>query len=134
MGIKGYEDLKVWHKARALVKDIYLASESFPQKETYRLTDQLCRAAISVAANIAEGSARRSTREYIRFINIAYSSLAECETHLHIAHDLGYLTNDQIGDLLDKSSEVGKMLNALYNALKKKLQDTDHRILDTEAS
>lgn len=133
MSVKGYEDLKVWQKAKSLVKDIYIVSERFPKKETYRLTDQLCRAAISIPANIAEGSARRSTKDYLRFINIAYSSLAECETHLHIACDLGYIEPKELRDLLDKTSEIGKMLNALYSSLKSKLESTGHRILDTES-
>lgn len=132
--IRGYEDLRVWQKSKQFVKEIYLQTENFPSKEKYRLVDQLCRAAISVPANIAEGCSWRSTREYIRFVNIAYASLCECETHLHIACDLGYLKKEDLRQMLDMSSEIAKMLNALYTSLSEKLKTTGYRIPDTEYS
>lgn len=135
--VTSYEDLKVWQKAMLLVTDIYRVTESFPKKEQYRLTDQLCRAAISVPSNIAEGSARRSTKDYIRFINIAYSSLMECETQIRIAEQLGYIDEISEARLLAQTQEIARMSNALYASLKSKLvatklPSTEYRILNTE--
>lgn len=132
--VRSYEDLKVWQKAMLLVREVYAITESFPKKEQYRLSDQLCRAAVSIPSNIAEGSARRSTREYLRFVNIAYASLMECETQLRISCDLDYITQEALAGFLANTQELGKMLNALYASLNRKLNEktTDHRILATE--
>ena len=135
--VTSYEDLQVWQKAMLLVTDVYRLTEAFPKKEQYRLTDQLCRAAISVPSNIAEGSARRSTKDYIRFVNIAYSSLMECETQIRIAEQLGYIDEVTKTRMIIQTQEIGKMSNALYTALKLKLDtpkssSTEYRILNTE--
>jgi four helix bundle protein len=120
--LRNYRDLKVWQKSRALVKEVYLVTKKFPGEEKYRLTDQLCRAVVSVSSNIAEGNGRKSTKEYIRFLRIAYGSLMECETQLILAHDLGYITASSLDELFEVTGEVGKMLNGLLNALQDKLQ------------
>lgn len=120
----------------ALVTDVYRVTETFPKKEQYRLIDQLCRAVVSVPSNIAEGSARRSTKDYIRFINIAYASLMECETQLRIARQLDYIDELTAARLIQQTQEIGRMSNALYVSLKAKLSSktptTDYRILNTE--
>jgi len=121
--VRTYEDLRVWKDAMRLVKIVYKVTDSFPDKEKYRLIDQLCRAAISVPANIAEDSARRSTKDYIRFVNIAYSSLMECETHMRIASDIGYVTPPSLTEFLTLTLSIRKQLNALYSALKDRLRD-----------
>lgn len=135
--VTSYVDLTVWQKAMALVSSVYHATEDFPKKEQYRLVDQLCRAVVSVPSNIAEGSARRSTKDYIRFLNIAYSSLMECETQLRIAQQLEYLDEIALERMLRQTQEIGRMLNALLSSLKSKLEKpvaTEYRIQNTEYS
>lgn len=140
MTVRKCEDLKVWQKAMRLLEEVYAVTEVFPAKERFRLVDQLCRAAISIPSNIAEGSGRRSTKEYIRFINVAYGSLMECETQLHIASNLQYIQRQKLNDLLAITSEIARMLNALYTALKQKLvsnsidrEDPKYQILNTKS-
>jgi four helix bundle protein len=121
-----YRDLDVWKKAMDLIVDCYKTTEGFPQKETYGLASQLQRAAVSIAANISEGHARRYTKEFLRFLSIAYGSLAELETHILIAERLNYIDSSQTMRLLEKASELGRMLNGLRRSLK------DHKKSGTE--
>ena len=86
-----HHDLQAWQEGIAFVKDIYALSTSFPKEETYGLTSQLRRAAISVPANIAEGAARQTDKEFIQFLVIARGSLSEAETLLILARELGYV-------------------------------------------
>ncbi len=128
MAIRSYEDLTVWQKAMDLVERIYHTTESFPKKEQYRLVDQLSRAAVSVPSNIAEGSMRHTTKEFIRFVGVSQGSLAEVETQLIIAYRLRYIDKDNFSSTIGLAREVGKMLNALNQALEKKLQGiTSHQ-------
>ncbi|MGW8257530.1 MAG: four helix bundle protein [Thermoguttaceae bacterium] len=122
MGINSYQELKVWQLGMALTKEIYLLTKRFPQQEIYGLTSQLQRAAVSVPANIAEGHARGSTKEFIRHVSIAQGSLAELETHLLIAAELGYCTRSMIEQTLKRCSEESKMLSSLRKSLKAKIQ------------
>ena len=117
MSIRSYRDLEVWQKAMDLVVECYRVAERFPKTETYGLTSQLQRAAVSIPANIAEGHGRSHTREYLHHISIAYGSLMEVETHLQIASRLSYLDNSSLQILLDKSAEIGRMLNGLMRKL-----------------
>ena len=112
-----YQDLKVWHKAISLIEIVYQVSKSFPSTETFGLTNQIRRAAISIASNIAEGAARRSQREFSQFISIALGSLAEVETQLIIANRLGYCESKNLTTGIDVASEVGKMLHGLSRSL-----------------
>ena len=104
-----------------LVTRIYKLTATFPKEELYSLSSQLRRAAVSVPSNIAEGNSRRTTKDFMRFLDIAYASVAEVETQLIIASNLGYTTEKQISSLLDGYSEIGKMLNGLLSSLEKKL-------------
>ena len=115
--VRSYQDLEVWQKAMDLVVLTYQNIEGFPQHELYALTSQMKRAAVSVAANIAEGRARRYKKEYLHHLSIAYGSLAELETHTMIAERLGYLVRDRVQKFLHKTGEVGRMLNGLRNSL-----------------
>lgn len=128
MDVRSYKDLKVWQKAMQLVTAVYPATQDFPKTEMYGLTNQIRRCAVSVPSNIAEGSARRTTREFIRFVNIASGSIAELETQLILAQRLGYLAEDRMAFLLKQSDEIGKMLYALQRALTERLihpEDSD---------
>jgi len=90
-GIKTHKDLDVWKEAIAVAKEVYKLTESFPQEETYGLTSQMRRAAVSIASNIAEGAARNSTKEFIQSLYIALGSLAELETQLLLARELEFV-------------------------------------------
>ncbi len=105
----------------SLAEDVYRATESFPSRETYALANQLQRAAVSVPSNIAEGHARSSTRDYLRFVSIAQGSLAEIETQLELSRRLDYIGETALTMLLEQTNELGRMLHGLRNALAAKL-------------
>ncbi|HLO00609.1 MAG TPA: four helix bundle protein [Pyrinomonadaceae bacterium] len=117
MKIQKYQELIVWQKSMNLVEGIYEASRVFPREETYGLTSQLRRAAVSIPSNVAEGQGRRSTPEFLRHLSIAYGSLLELETQLLIATRLRYLNEKECNDLLNLSGEVGRILNGLMSSL-----------------
>ena len=113
-----YRDLIAWQKAMVLVREIYYATQAFPIEERYGLRTQLRRAAVSVPSNIAEGQARYSRSEFHRFLNNARGSLAEVETQILLANDLGHLASNDADPLLQKTSELGRILNGLITATK----------------
>ena len=113
-----YRDLVAWQKAMILVKEIYLATQEFSKEEMYGLKSQLRRAAVSVPSNIAEGQARYSRREFHHFLNNARGSLAEVETQIMLANDLGHLGSKETDALLVKTSELGRILNGLIASTK----------------
>ena len=119
--VNSYKDLLVWQQSVDLTVNIYTLTSSFPKSELFGLASQIQRAAVSVPSNIAEGHARDSTKEYLRFISIALGSLAEVETQLVIANKLQFLNNEKTGELLDKTGEIGRMLRGLQKSLKAKL-------------
>jgi four helix bundle protein len=118
--IRKYQNLKVWQKATDIALEVYALTKAFPKDEVYALTSQLRRAAVSVASNIAEGSERKSDREFVRFLRIAAASLAEIETQAYIALKLGYIVQESYDTLLEASAENGKMLNGLVSKLEEK--------------
>ena len=101
-----------------LVVGVFRVSEKFPKSQLYGLTSQITRAAASVPANIAEGSARCASADYARFLAIAKGSLAEVETYLLLSERLGYLTADDVSGLFVLITEISKMLAALRAKLK----------------
>lgn len=96
-----------------LTTKIYNLVKLLPKEETYALSDQMRRAAISIPSNIAEGHGRNSDKEYINFLSIARGSLWELETQLEICVRLGYVEQSIIADTLDLITEVSKMINGL---------------------
>lgn len=117
--VYSYKDLKVWDRSVKLVTEIYKLTEIFPEIEKFGLTNQIRRAAVSIPSNISEGSSRRSKGEFIRFINIASGSIAEIETQLLIAINLGYIKVEDIHFINKELDEIGKMLFSLQNSLSK---------------
>ena len=113
----GYENLKVWQLSIDLVTDVYVLVKQLPREETYALSDQIRRSAVSVPSNIAEGSSRNSKKEYIQYLYIALGSICELETQLLIAKNVGYFAS--IDELKTQILVVKKMLNALILSLKK---------------
>lgn len=116
--MKNFKELEVWQKAVKLATETYAATRRLPPEERFGLTAQARRAAVSVAANIAEGWGRGSTREYIQFLLVARGSLMELETHLLIAHQLNFLAQGELEKLHGKIEDAGKMLNRLIQALR----------------
>jgi len=112
-----YKSLIVWQKSIKLVKLVYKLTQAFPNEEKFGLTSQIRRAAVSIPSNIAEGQARRTTGDYIRFVSMAEGSLAELETQLIIAIDLGFCINSDNAECFSLLTEIRKMLNALRRSL-----------------
>jgi len=125
MAVQSYRQLVVWQKAMELVKLVYDLTRKFPKEELFGLTLQIRKAVVSVPSNIAEGQGRRSTREFIRHLSIAYGSLMETETQGMIAEMQLYITPDECAELLFRTAEVGKLVNGLSNSLERKLV-SDH--------
>ena len=113
-----YKDLIAWQRSMDLANAIYDATEAFPKREIYSLTDQMRRAAVSIPSNIAEGQAHFSRREFRHFLRHSSGSLAELETQILIAQQRNYLTESQTAELLRRTHEVGRILSGLLNSLK----------------
>lgn len=118
---KGYHKLVIWQKLRLLILAIYQLTEQFPKSEMFGLSSQLRRATISVLLNIVEGDRRKSSKEYLRFLDVADGSLAEVEACLEIALDLGYITDKQYSIIEIQRKEIAFMLQGLIRAIQKKL-------------
>ena len=113
-----YKELKLWQKAMDLIRLIYEITRSFPQEEKFGLINQIRRASVSIASNIAEGAGRNSDKEFIHFISIATGSCYETETQLIIADRLNYTKENETNFSL--INEIQKMLFVFSNKLKEK--------------
>ncbi len=116
--MKDYKELEVWKKAVDLVTSIYELCKALPKEELYSLSDQIKRSAISIPANIAEGSGRNTSKEFIHFLYISLGSAYELETHLIIGKNIGYFSDTNT--LLKELNDIKKMLNGLINSIKRK--------------
>jgi four helix bundle protein len=115
---RGFQDLIVWQKSHAFVLQVYAVTRSFPKDELYGLTSQFRRAAVSIAANFAEGFRKQSEPDKIRFLNMAEGSLEECRYYLILGHDLGHLDKQL---LWESSEEIARILNAYRSAIATKV-------------
>jgi four helix bundle protein len=120
--VKNYKELEVWQRAMLLAERAYHETKAFPTEERFGLISQTRRAAVSVAANIAEGWGRGTTANYIRFLIIARGSLMELETHLILANRLSMLPQSALIELQEQVERVGMMLNRLIVSLRSKNQ------------
>ena len=111
--IYGFEKLDVYNDARQYVKQIYLLTELFPDKERFGLCSQIQRASVSIVSNIAEGTSRASDKEKERFIEIAYGSLLETYCQLQIANGLNYIALEQINEIQLQIDKIANKLSAL---------------------
>ncbi len=111
-----FEKLRVWQAARSLAKAVYLATTTFPRTEIYGLTSQCNRAAVSIAANLAEGSSRRSKKDQAHFSEIAYSSLTELASLLVLCRDVDLLSPDAEESLRSSIEHLSAQLNALHRS------------------
>jgi len=111
-----FEKLRVWQAARELGKQVYLTTSTFPRSEIYGLTSQCNRAAVSVSANLAEGSSRQGRRDQAHFSEIAYASLMELACLLVFCCDLGLLSTDAETKLRSLIEQLSRQLNALHRS------------------
>ena len=119
--VESWKDLEVWKMAHRVVLEVYEITKSFPSSEQFRLTDQMCRAAMSVPTNIAEGKGRNSLREYLQFLSVARGSVEETKYLLLLSRDLGYLPVKRHSEIADECDQVARMLNGLRKSLKRHL-------------
>ncbi len=122
---KTFRDLIVWRKGIDLTKAVYEVTGVMPDSERFGLISQMRRAAVSIPSNIAEGNARQTSKDYIRFLVIARGSLAELETQVTIAQELNMLKDS--GQVMELVSEVSRLLQALIRSLKNKQQTVENR-------
>jgi len=119
MKIMRFEEVKAWQEARKLVNLVYDAIDSNTSfKKDFRLASQIQGAAVSSMANIAEGFARRSNKEFIQYLFISKSSAAEVQSHLYVALDQEYLDQDMFKKIYDKAEEVSKLDSGFIKYLK----------------
>lgn len=114
---QSYKDLVVWQKGIALAKLIYTLTARFPSEEKFGLIAQMRRAAISIPSNIAEGQARHTTGEFIQFISHAEGSVAELNTQLVLAIELGFCSDGTSAPVADLTEDLRRMLNGLRRKL-----------------
>ncbi len=111
MIIKKFTEIIAWQKSHEFVLQVYKLSEKFPKSETFGLTSQIRRAAISIPSNIAEGFKRKGKNDSLHFYNISQSSLEEVKYQLLLAQDLKYISFKNYRDLSDLADEIGKTLD-----------------------
>jgi len=122
MKTKGFKNLIVWQKSFALILEVYEVTKTFPRDEQYGLISQMRRAAVSIAANIAEGYERQHRKEYLQFLGMSKGSLGELETYLLLSKELKYFTESEFSFLENKRNEVARLLIGLISSLSRKKQ------------
>lgn len=119
--MRNYRDLDVWQKGMEIAVRVYNVTKNFPDEERFGLTSQLRRAAASVPANIAEGHARSSTKDYLRHIAVASGPLAETATFIELAGQLNYGDIDELRRIYEMTTEQRRMLCSLRKSLRRRL-------------
>ena len=117
--MKSYRDLIVWQKSIQMVTEVYSITKSFPKEELYGLVSQIRRSSVSIPSNIAEGYGRRSTNEYLRFLQISIGSLYELQTQLEISLSLDYISKQIFEKVYEQTREIERMLSSLINKVDK---------------
>ena len=113
-----FRDLKVWDKSMKLVTKVYEKSKVFPSEETYGLTSQIKKSAISIPSNIAEGYGRDGKKDYLKFLNISISSLFELQTQIEIANNLNFLSQKEFDEIYEETKEIERMLSSFIRKIK----------------
>lgn len=114
-----FEKLDVWKRSTEFADRVYRTTSKFPAKEQFGITSQLRRAAVSISANIAEGSSRTSGKDFSRFIELSYGSLCEVVSHLYVAKLQRLISDDSYVELYSAAEDLGRMLSAFRNGLNK---------------
>jgi four helix bundle protein len=130
---KNYKELVAWRKAMLMATDVYRLTCSFPREERFALTDQVRRAAVSVASNIAEGAGRGSRREFRHFLSIARGSLLEIETQLLIARELKYAALPDLEHVLSEVTEVLRIVSGLRASMNTEPDTTNYELPTTNS-
>lgn len=112
-----FRDLEIWKKSRSFCLEIYEVTVNFPDEEKFGLTNQLRRAAVSMASNIAEGCSRKFNKDFSRFLEIAIGSMYEIENQLLISNDLNFISSDDLDSLLTKLKSIIKMTSKFKSTL-----------------
>ena len=115
--VKTFEDLIIWQKSIVLTKQIYTITRKFPKEEIYGLSNQLRRASVSVASNIAEGYGRITRNDYKRFLSFSFGSTFEIQTQLIIGIEIGIINNEDFNESIMLSKEISAMLHAIIKKL-----------------
>jgi four helix bundle protein len=134
--INRFEDIKAWQKARDLVKTIYRTTGDHQGfSKDFALKDQIRRASLSVMSNIAEGFARRTDKEFARFLYIALGSAAEVQSQIYVALDLGYVTEREFKEIYESTSETARLINGFlqYLTADRRLPTADCTILTADS-
>jgi four helix bundle protein len=121
--IRSFSELQVWQKAHELTLAVFKATERFPKSDQYGIVSQVGRSSSSVAANIAEGFGRGTTKELLRSLQISRGELEETRYFLYLSRDLGKISSSEFNDFSGMRDSTGKLLNALGSSLKKRLAD-----------
>ncbi len=116
--MKTHKDLDVWKLAIKLAGDVYQITQNYPKSEVYGMTSQMRRASVSIGANIAEGAARQSKKEFMRFLYIAMGSASELDTLIEITRVTNLIDYRKLGVLQENTSRISKMLKGLIHSLK----------------
>ncbi len=121
MSISRFRELKAWQLGMDLAERVYLLTDSFPKSETYGITSQIRRSAVSIPSNLAEGNGRDSTKEFLHFIAIAVGSICELETQLLLSQRLKYINMSDLETVLALLTETRRTIRGLQKALKSKI-------------
>ncbi|MFS4469725.1 four helix bundle protein [Maribacter sp. 2210JD10-5] len=115
--MRNFRELEVWKDARKLVKEVYILSKLLPESEKFGLISQINRCVVSIPANIAEGSAKYSQKDFVRFLQISLGSAYELESHLILCGDLEFVSNEKISEIIRKTQVLQKRIASLikYN-------------------
>ncbi len=120
--MRPHEKLEVWKKSVDLVVEVYECTKTFPNEEKFGLTSQIRRAAVSIPANIAEGAARQSDKEFAQFLSIAQGSASELETELLIAQKLGYISFEKYKAIYEELNTIARMMIGLSRNIKSRIK------------
>lgn len=112
-----FEDIIAWQKARLFIRHVYVVTKQYPEDEKFGLISQFRRAAVSIAANIAEGYKRIGRDDKLRFLNYSQGSLEECRCYIILSVDIGYLSEEEALKMIDEIEETSKLLNGYSNAI-----------------
>ncbi len=116
--MNNFRNLDVWNKAVDLATAVYQKTENFPETEKYGLTSQIRRSTVSISSNIAEGTGRKSSKEFQQFLHIATGSCYELETQLKISQNLNFLNVEEYKNIEEQLIEIQKMIYSLRNSLR----------------
>lgn len=121
LNMKPHKKLNSWIKSFEFVKEIYLATRQFPSEEKFGITSQIRRASVSIPVNIAEGAARKGTKEFIHFLYISLGSLSELDTLILLSRELDFLNEKECEQLIEKLDIIGKLIYGLVKNLETRL-------------